>query len=85
MTSSPARFVCALSMADRDRILYETTGTVDGALASEPAGHEGFGYDPIFYFPPYGKTFGQVSPGEKAAVSHRGIAIRALRDYLQRT
>ena len=85
VTLSAVRFVCGLSMADNDRILFETTGTVEGLLASEPAGDEGFGYDPIFYFPPYGKTFGQVSPDEKAAVSHRGKAIRALRDYLERT
>ena len=85
VTASAARFVCALSMADQDRILFETTGSVEGDLAPAPAGDGGFGYDPIFYAPPYGKTFGQVSPREKTAVSHRGKAIRALRDYLQRT
>jgi XTP/dITP diphosphohydrolase len=84
VTSSAARFVCALSMADKDRILFETIGSVEGELAPKPAGDGGFGYDPIFYFPPYSKTFGQVSPNEKAAVSHRGKAIRALREYLQR-
>jgi XTP/dITP diphosphohydrolase len=82
-TTSAARFVCALSMADHDRILFETTGTVEGELAPAPVGDGGFGYDPIFYFPPYGKTFGEVSAEEKAAVSHRGQAIRALRDYLE--
>jgi len=85
VTASAARFVCALSMADQDRILFETTDCVEGDLAPAPAGDGGFGYDPIFYFPPYGKTFGQVSPIEKTAVSHRGKAIRALREYLQCT
>jgi XTP/dITP diphosphohydrolase len=84
VTSSAARFVCALSMADKNRILFETIGSVEGELAPKPAGDGGFGYDPIFYFPPYSKTFGQASPNEKAAVSHRGKAIRALREYLQR-
>ena len=84
-TTSAARFVCALSMSDNDRILFETTGTVEGELAPTPAGDGGFGYDPIFYFPPYGKTFGEISAQEKAAVSHRGHAIRALREYLHRT
>jgi XTP/dITP diphosphohydrolase len=83
--SSAARFVCALAMADRTGIVFETTGSVDGCLASEPVGDEGFGYDPIFYFPQYGKTFGQVSQEQKTAVSHRGKAIRALRHHLERT
>jgi XTP/dITP diphosphohydrolase len=83
--ASAAQFVCALAMADRTGIVFETTGSVDGCLASEPVGDEGFGYDPIFYFPPYGKTFGQVSQEQKTAVSHRGKAIRALREHLERT
>ena len=82
LTTSAARFVCALSMSDNERILFETTGTVEGELAAAPVGNAGFGYDPIFYFPPYGKTFGEVSAEEKAAVSHRGHAIRAFRNYL---
>ncbi len=83
-TSSAARFVCAVAMADRKEIVFESTGSVEGNLAPEPAGDGGFGYDPVFYYPPYGRTFGQVSPSEKAAVSHRGHAIRALREHLQR-
>jgi XTP/dITP diphosphohydrolase len=83
--SSGARFVCALALADQDRIIFETTRSVEGNLAPEPRGDQGFGYDPIFYFPLYGQTFGQVSQNEKSAVSHRGQAIRALRDYLERT
>lgn len=83
--ASAARFVCALAMADQERILFATTGEVNGELAAAPAGTGGFGYDPILYYPPHGRTFGQVSPEEKAAVSHRGQAFRALRAYLANT
>jgi XTP/dITP diphosphohydrolase len=80
-----ARFVCALALADRAEIVFETSATVEGLLASAAAGPNGFGYDPIFLYPPYGKTFGEVSDEEKTAVSHRGQAMRAFRDYLLRT
>lgn len=76
------RFVCALALASANRILFETTGVVSGQLAREPAGSEGFGYDPIFFYPPYGKTLGEVSTAEKSAVSHRGKAFAAFRDFL---
>jgi XTP/dITP diphosphohydrolase len=77
-----ARFVCALAFADGAQVHFETTGQVEGVLAEAPAGPNGFGYDPIFYYPPYGRTFGEVSDEEKTAVSHRGQAMRAFRDYL---
>ena len=82
VTTSSARFVCALALADRGRIIYETRQTVEGALAASPRGRGGFGYDPIFFYPPYGRTLAEVSPDEKAAVSHRGQAFRALREFL---
>ena len=82
-TDRSARFVCALAVARRGDVLFETTATVNGLLAKEPAGPNGFGYDPIFWYPDYGKTFGEVSDEEKTAVSHRGKAIRAFRDYLR--
>ncbi len=80
--ASAARFVCALALAYRQGIEFETEGVVEGQLAPKPAGDAGFGYDPIFYYPPYGKTFGEVPAKEKAAVSHRGEAMRALRAHL---
>lgn len=83
VTTSAARFVCALALAQGNKITFETKGVVEGQLASKPAGAGGFGYDPIFCYPPYGKTFGEVSLREKAAVSHRGEAIRALRAHLE--
>jgi XTP/dITP diphosphohydrolase len=79
-----ARFVCALAVASSGEILFEARATVEGVLAPAPAGVNGFGYDPIFLYPPYGRTFGEVSDEEKTAVSHRGQAMRAFRDYLLR-
>ena len=77
-----ARFVCALAYADGTTVLFEKTAHVEGALAESPSGPHGFGYDPIFFYPPYGRTFGEVSDEEKTAASHRGQAMRAFRDYL---
>lgn len=78
-----ARFVCALAVAHRGEILFETTAKVEGLLAEKPAGPNGFGYDPMFWYPQYGRTFGEVSDDEKTAVSHRGQAMRAFREYLR--
>lgn len=82
VTTSPARFVCALALVNGDRVIFETRGTVEGEIAPEPRGSGGFGYDPIFFYPPYGRTLGEASAEEKTAVSHRGKAFRALRGYL---
>jgi XTP/dITP diphosphohydrolase len=83
-TDRSARFVCALALAQRGDVVFETTATVEGLLAEKPAGPHGFGYDPIFWYPDYGRTFGEVSDDEKTAVSHRGQAMRAFREYLAR-
>ena len=79
---SPARFVCALAVAEQDRVVFEATGTIDGRIAERPTGHAGFGYDPIFFYPPYGCTLAEVSAERKAAVSHRGKAFRKLREFI---
>ena len=79
------RYVCAAALASGTRVVFETHGVVDGELAAAPAGSGGFGYDPIFYYPSYGRTFGEVSDKEKAAVSHRGLAMRAVRAELSST
>jgi XTP/dITP diphosphohydrolase len=78
---SPARFVCALALARDGRILFEAEGRVEGRITREPRGRNGFGYDPIFVYPPYGRTLAEASTAEKLAVSHRGQAFRKLRDY----
>jgi len=79
---SPARFVCAVALAAGGRIEYEAEGTVEGRIADEPRGTNGFGYDPIFFYPPLGRTLGEVPDEVKATLSHRGAAFRAVRQYL---
>jgi XTP/dITP diphosphohydrolase len=78
---SPSRFVCALALASRDRILFETRATVAGSIAPAPKGDGGFGYDPIFFYPPFGCTLAEAGD-RKSTVSHRGQAFRALRAFL---
>ena len=82
LTTSPARFVAHVALADEGRIVFEATGTVEGEIAAEPRGSQGFGYDPIFFYPPYGRTLAEVEGAEKAAVSHRGKAFRQLAAFL---
>lgn len=77
-----ARFVCAVALAQGNRILFETEGIVEGRIAPAPAGQGGFGYDPIFFYPPFGCTLAEAGD-RKAAVSHRAAAFRKLADYLR--
>ena len=63
-------------------VLWEAAGVVEGRVQLPPRGEGGFGYDPIFHYPPYGRTLAEVTPEEKAAVSHRGRAFRQLRRRL---
>jgi XTP/dITP diphosphohydrolase len=81
-SGSPARFVAHIAVASGNRIVFEAIGTVEGEIASQPRGTHGFGYDPIFYYPPYGCTLAEVEGAKKAAVSHRGKAFSQLRDAL---
>jgi XTP/dITP diphosphohydrolase len=77
-----ARFVCCLCLADPEKVLLETRGTLEGLIADEPAGTGGFGYDPVFFVPQLGKTVAQLGAEEKNAISHRGNAMRALKPQL---
>lgn len=81
---SPARFVCAVALAVDGAIAFEAEGIVQGEIASEPRGSHGFGYDPIFFYPPLKRTLGEVPDELKEGVSHRGAAFRAVRQYLKR-
>jgi len=81
---STARFVCAVAVARGDAILFSTRGTVEGRISPDPRGDHGFGYDPIFYYPPEGRTLAEVSDATKRAVSHRGAAFRALATWIER-
>ena len=78
-----ARFVCSVCV-DWGGSVTSATGTVEGEIAMEPSGCSGFGYDPIFYYPPLGKTFGEMSAGEKNRISHRARALHKLRAELVR-
>jgi XTP/dITP diphosphohydrolase len=84
LETSAARFVCHLALADQGRVLYETTGIVTGEIAPVPRGTNGFGYDPIFYYPPFKCTLAELDLERKATVSHRGNAFRELREFLTR-
>jgi XTP/dITP diphosphohydrolase len=80
---SPARFVCAVALAIGDRVVFEADGTVNGRIAAEPRGTGGFGYDPIFFYPPFGCTLAEAG-ARKSTVSHRAEAVRKLRAFLVR-
>jgi XTP/dITP diphosphohydrolase len=82
VTGSTARFVCSVAVANGDTILFEARGTVEGEIVAEPRGTNGFGYDPIFFYPPFGCTLAELDRERKAEVSHRGKAFRQLREYL---
>jgi XTP/dITP diphosphohydrolase len=83
ITRSPARFVAAVAFAVAGEVVFESEGVVEGEIAPEPRGTGGFGYDPIFFYPPYRRTLAEVDFDQKAAVSHRGQAFRAFREYLR--
>ncbi len=80
--ASTARFVTALTVAKDGELLFETETTIEGFVAAAPRGRHGFGYDPIFLYPPAGATTAEMADLDKAAVSHRGRAIRDLARYL---
>lgn len=77
-----ARFVCQLVLSQKGRTLKEYRGQVRGTIALKKKGGLGFGYDPIFFYGPFGRTFGQVPPELKNTVSHRGRALKKMRQYL---
>mgnify|MGYP001153156069 FL=1 len=76
-TTRAAHFSCAIACAFPDGRTLTAEGRCDGAIAFAPLGDGGFGYDPLFLLTEKGKTFGQLSPEEKSAVSHRGKALAA--------
>ena len=77
-----ARFVCVVALASNGNLIRTFRGEVEGELLTGPRGPNGFGYDPLFFYPPFGCSFGEVSPGRKQEVSHRGKALRALREFV---
>ena len=71
-----AQFVCVITLVMPDGRTVQARGEVHGELLRQPAGSGGFGYDPIFYYPPFGKTLAEVSADEKNLVSHRAKALK---------
>lgn len=78
-----ARFVCVISAAFPDGRILHGRGTIEGIIGYESKGENGFGYDPIFYLPEYGCTSAELSMEEKNKISHRGKALRAIKDELR--
>ena len=79
-----ARFVCAIAAAMPDGEVFTTVGVIEGRIGYKIEGENGFGYDPIFYLPEYGCTSAQLSEDEKSAISHRGRALAAMREELEK-
>lgn len=78
-----ARFVCAIAACFPDGRTFTTLGTIEGEIGYEEKGENGFGYDPILYVPEYGMTTGEMTPEFKNGISHRGIALRKMREKLR--
>lgn len=79
-----ARFVCAIGAVFPDGTEVTTRGTIEGIIGYEEKGANGFGYDPIFYVPEFGKTTAELSEEEKNQVSHRGNALRLMKEELKK-
>ena len=73
-----ARFVCVIALVQHGKVLGLYSARVEGVILEEPRGAGGFGYDPLFYYPPFGCTFGEASEERKSEVSHRGQAMRMM-------
>ena len=78
-----AQFVCVITFVTPDGKVIQARGEVHGELLRAPFGEGGFGYDPIFYYPPFGKSLAQVSPAEKNSVSHRANALKVFYEKLK--
>ncbi len=79
-----ATFVCSIAIAKPSGQVLTYTGRCSGIILNEPEGTNGFGYDPFFYYPPFRKTFAQLSVEQKNRVSHRGQAMRKLKDDIRK-
>ncbi len=79
-----ARFVCAIAAAFPDGRNFVVRGTIEGIIGYEERGENGFGYDPIFYLPEKGVSTAELPPEEKNSISHRGNALRKMKEFLER-
>lgn len=78
-----ARFVCVIALAQNGELIRTFRGAVEGSISEEPRGSHGFGYDPLFFYPPFGCTFGEAPAKRKMDVSHRSRAIAAMIAYVR--
>lgn len=78
-----ARYRCCAALADGEKIVGVFDGRCGGLIATRRKGSNGFGYDPLFFLPRYGKTFGELDPAVKAGISHRARAFRKVKDFLR--
>ena len=79
-----ARFMCVVSLARQGKILKVYRGELKGRILPEPRGQNGFGYDPVFFYPPFRKTLAELTTEEKNKISHRGRALKKMRAYLEK-
>lgn len=78
-----ARFVCVIALVHGGKLVRTFRGTVEGQILHEPRGGNGFGYDPLFFYPPFNCSFGEVARERKQTVSHRGAALREMTAFLR--
>lgn len=83
ISNRSARFVCVIALSDKGRLLRTFRDEVRGEILEQARGSRGFGYDPLFYYPPFGCSFGEISAGRKLQVSHRGRALAAMFQFLR--
>lgn len=77
-----SRFVCVIAVAKKGQLLRTFRGVVNGRILEVPRGPNGFGYDPLFWYPPFASSFGEISAERKLLVSHRGRALKEMLDWL---
>lgn len=77
------RFVCTIALVKAGQLVRTFRGTVEGEILREARGANGFGYDPLFFYPPFGCSFGEVERDRKQQVSHRGAALRSMLNFLR--
>jgi len=85
VTDRRARFVCCIALVKDGRLVRTFRGAVEGRILDGPRGSGGFGYDPLFYYEPYARTFGEAAIGDKMLVSHRAQALQAMFTFLRDT
>jgi XTP/dITP diphosphohydrolase len=85
VTDRRARFVCVIALTQKGSLIHTFRGTVEGQILRSPQGLGGFGYDPLFFYPPFNQTLAEVPDTNKFEVSHRGHALREMLAWLANT